>query len=111
MSDTAAVKRQLKIKSGVVQRLAKETKLYAKETTQLVTKKDKLVADGADEWDIKNATKMIEESDKMVIDTKTRLDKAVADLKQLITSAKEESGLAADEELIKAEKTIEEATL
>ncbi|KAF8203982.1 tubulin binding cofactor A [Pholiota molesta] len=103
MSDIAAVRRQLKIKSGVVQRLGKETKLYAKETTQLVTKKDKLVADGADEWDIKNATKMVEESDKMIIDTKTRLDKA--------TSAKEDSGLAADEELIKAEKTIEEATL
>lgn len=72
---------------------------------------------------------MVEESDKMVIDTKTRLDKAIADLKQLIVchlatlqltppdlyylqaSAKEESGLATDEELIKAEKIIEEATL
>jgi len=112
MSDTAAVKRQLKIKSGVVQRLAKETKLYAKETAQIVTKKVKLVADGADEWDIKNATKMVEESEKMVIDTKTRLDKAVLDLKDFIKSAKEESGLAADsEELVNAGKTIDEATL
>ncbi|KAF9486520.1 tubulin binding cofactor A [Pholiota conissans] len=108
MSDIAAVRRQLKIKAGSVQRLAKETGVYAKETEQLIARKDKFIADGAEEWDIKNATKMVDESEKMVVDTKTRLDKAVADLKQLIASAKEETNLAQDEELIKAEKIVEE---
>jgi len=111
MSDIPAVQRQLKIKSGAVQRLAKETKLYRKETGQLETKLGKLVVDGAEEWDIKNATKMVAESQKMILDTTTRLGKAVDDLQALIKSAKEESGFAADdEELLKAEKTVQEAT-
>ncbi|KAF8963870.1 tubulin binding cofactor A [Flammula alnicola] len=112
MSDTAAVQRQLRIKSGMVQRLAKETKLYHKETVLLAVKKAKFIEDEAEEWDIKNATKLVEESEKMVIDTKSRLDKAVEDLKALIKSAKEESGLPAeDAELLKAEKAVEEAAL
>ncbi|KDR85640.1 hypothetical protein GALMADRAFT_234632 [Galerina marginata CBS 339.88] len=109
MSDIPAVKRQLKIKSGVVQRLAKETKLYRKETGQLETKLEKLVADAADEWDVKNARKMVDESNKMILDCTTRLGKAVEDLQALIKSAKEETGLAAtDEDLVKAEQTIQE---
>jgi hypothetical protein len=36
-------------------RLAKETKLYGTETTALEVKKAKFIADGAEEWDIKNA--------------------------------------------------------
>jgi hypothetical protein len=40
-----------------------------------------------------------------------RSNQHLPDLYYLQTSAKEDSGLAADEELIKAEKTIEEATL
>jgi len=111
MSDTAAVQRQLRIKSGVVQRLAKETKLYLKETGQLETKLDKLTADSAEEWDIKNARKMVDESQKMIVDCTTRLGKAVEDLQALVKSAKEDSGLPAeDEELVKAEKTLQEAT-
>jgi len=39
----------------ILHRLAKETKLYDTETTALEAKKAKFVADGAEEWDIKNA--------------------------------------------------------
>ena len=39
----------------VLHRLAKETKLYGTETTALEVKRDKFIADGAEEWDIKNA--------------------------------------------------------
>jgi len=110
MSDIAAIQKQLKIKSGVVQRLAKEAKLYIKETEQLTTRKTKLVADGAEEWDIKNATKMVAESEKMEIDTKTRVDKAIAELKQLVAAAKEEADLKESEALLKAEEAINSAT-
>jgi len=111
MTDIPAIQRQLKIKTGVVQRLSKETKVYRKETTQIEAKVVKLVEDGAEEWDIKNATKMAQESHKMILDATTRLGKAVEDLQALITSAKEESGLAAeDEALLKAEQTLKEAT-
>jgi len=107
MIDPAAVRKQLKIKSSATQRLAKEAKLYATETTALEAKRAKFIADGAEEWDIKNATKMVDESKKMIVDAKTRLEKAVEDLQLLITSAK-----AAEfevEELINAEKIVQEA--
>jgi len=57
MSDTAAVRKQLKIKSSATLRLAKEAKLYVTETTALEAKNAKLIADSAEEWDVKNATK------------------------------------------------------
>jgi len=109
MSDIASVRKQLKIKSGVVQRLTKETGLYRKEVDQLEAKKNKFIADGAEHWDISNATKMTEESKKMIQDTSTRLEKATEDLIALITSAKEKTELASDEELLKAEEILKEA--
>jgi len=112
MSDIPAIRRQLKIKTGVVSRLSKETKVYREETGELETKLNKLKENGADEWDIKNATKMVDESKKMIVDATTRLGKALEDLQALITSAKEESGLATDdEELVNAEKAVQQATV
>ncbi|KAF8167439.1 tubulin binding cofactor A [Crassisporium funariophilum] len=107
MSDLPAIRRQLRIKSGVVSRLTKETTLYRKEAEQLETKRDKFIADGAENWDIGNSTRMAEESRKMVQDTITRLTKAVEDLETLITSAKKEPALAEDEELRKAVEILE----
>ncbi|KAF8807954.1 tubulin binding cofactor A [Phlegmacium glaucopus] len=109
MSDIAAIRRQLRIKSGVVQRLTKENGLYRKEADQLEAKKNKFIADGAEHWDISNATKMTEESKKMIQDTFTRLKKAAEELAALITSAKKETGLINDEELIKAEDILKVA--
>jgi len=108
-NDIAAMRRQLKIQSGVVQRLAKENKLYREEALQLEAKKNKFIADGAEHWDISNATKMMEESQKMILDTSTRLEKAVEGLIALITSAKGEKELTNDEELIKAEGILKVA--
>jgi len=42
MSDIAAIRRQLKIKTGVVSRLSKETKVYREETGELERKLNKL---------------------------------------------------------------------
>ncbi|PPQ77007.1 hypothetical protein CVT25_014824 [Psilocybe cyanescens] len=111
MTDVAALQRQLRIKTGVVQRLHKETKVYLQETTQLETRLAKLTADHAEEWDIKNAGKMVNESKKMILDAAARLEKAVDDLRSVITSTKNESALPADDEtLLKAEEIIKEAT-
>jgi len=107
--DIAAIRRQLKIKSGVVQRLTKENGLYRKEADQLEAKKNKFIADGAEHWDISNATKMMEESKKMIHDTFTRLEKAIEELAGLITSAKGEAELTDDKELIKAEEILKVA--
>jgi len=112
MSDTdIAIRRQLRIKSGVVHRLTKENGLYRKEADQLEAKKNKFIADGAEHWDISNATKMWEESKKMIQDTSTRLEKAAEELATLITSVKKTKLALDDEELIKAEEILKAARL
>ena len=78
MSDTATVKKQLKIKTGAVSRcsvltcrcdlqctdksvasgrLGKERALYTKEEEQLRIKLDKFKEDGAEAWHIKNTVR------------------------------------------------------
>jgi len=84
MSDTAAVRRQLQIKSGATNRLKKEHELYQKELVDQKIKTDRLVADGADEWAIKNSGKMTDESEKMIKDSAARLGKAYGELKDLV---------------------------
>jgi len=106
MSDIdIAIRRQLRIKSGVVHRLTKENGLYREQADQLEAKKNKFIADGAEHWDISNATNMAEESRKMVQDTSTRLEKAAEELATLITSVKTKLAVD-DEELIKAEEIL-----
>ncbi|GLB35740.1 putative tubulin binding cofactor A [Lyophyllum shimeji] len=109
MSDLAAARRQLAIKSGVVKRLAKEHALYKKEAEEQQRKLDKFIADGAEAWDIKNATRMMEEANKMIVDSANRLGKAAGELKDLIDAGKANPELAHDEELLKAEKILEES--
>ncbi|KAJ6601370.1 tubulin binding cofactor A-domain-containing protein [Mycena vulgaris] len=111
MSDIPALRRQLKIKAGATSRLKKEHELYQKELVDQKLKKDKLIADGAEEWDIKNAGRMEDESEKMIKDSAARLGKAYGELRDLIVSAKKEPALAQDEEFLKAEGILEEAAL
>ncbi|KAJ6520294.1 tubulin binding cofactor A-domain-containing protein [Mycena sanguinolenta] len=108
MSDTAALRRQLKIKSGVTNRLKKELELYQKELVDQKIKTDKLIAAGAEEWDIKNSGKMTDESEKMIKDATERLAQAYHELRQLVVSAKENPDLAQDEDFLKAEGILEE---
>ncbi|KAJ7492175.1 tubulin binding cofactor A-domain-containing protein [Mycena latifolia] len=111
MSDIPALRRQLKIKAGATARLKKEYELYQKELVDQKLKKDRLVADGAEEWDIKNAGKMEDESEKMIKDATTRLAKVYGELRDLVVSAKKEPALAQDEEFLKAEGILEETAL
>jgi tubulin-specific chaperone A len=106
MSDPASLRRQLKIKSGVATRLLKEHNMYRKEAEDQQRKLDKFVADGAEEWDIKNATRMMEESNKMIKDSSERLGNAVEDLRAIVLSAKKEPALAEDQDLLKAEEAL-----
>ncbi|KAH6916661.1 tubulin binding cofactor A [Coprinopsis sp. MPI-PUGE-AT-0042] len=108
--DPPAIKKQLKIKTGVIQRLIKENALYKKEIEQGVLKRDKFIAEGAEEWDIKNAGKLIEESEKMVKDTATRLAAGVSDLRALVLGVRERGDMNEDEELLKAEEALETAS-
>jgi len=111
MSDPASIRRQLKIKTGVTERLTKEHKLYRKETEVQQRKRDKLIADGAEDWDIKNAGKMLDESNKMILDSADRLEKAVADLRDLIVAAKKDPAMAGASELERAETAANDSGL
>ncbi|EUC66286.1 tubulin-binding cofactor A [Rhizoctonia solani AG-3 Rhs1AP] len=82
--DIDNVRRQMKIKTGSVKRLWKEHNLYRQEALQLKVKHDKLVADGADEYDIKNAKKIWDEGEKMISDSENRLAKAIIELRELV---------------------------
>ncbi|KAI0309201.1 tubulin binding cofactor A [Amylostereum chailletii] len=82
-ADLETTRRQLKIKSGVAKRLVKENGLYRKELVEATVKVDKLRAEGVEGWDINNATKMMQESEKMVKDASVRMGKAVGDLRDL----------------------------
>ncbi|KAJ8518795.1 hypothetical protein ONZ45_g4197 [Pleurotus djamor] len=96
----------------ILNRLLKEHNSYRQEAQDQQLKLDKYKADvTAEEWDIKNATRMLEESNKMVVDSASRLGKAVADLRELVTSAKTIPELAQDEELLKAEETLANASV
>ncbi|KAF9451382.1 tubulin binding cofactor A [Macrolepiota fuliginosa MF-IS2] len=107
MSEIAAIQKQLRIKSGVVRRYEKETLLYRNEVEALGKKLDKFIAEKAEDWDIKNTKRMIEESEKMIIDTKNRMDKATGELKDLVEQVKDRSELAGSEELGNAQQLIE----
>lgn len=77
---------------------------------------------------MRNQRRMLEESEKMIVDATTRLGKAVQDLRQLIVcpphcafregdptliqiTAQKDPGLADDEQLLKAEEELATATL
>ncbi|KAI0783348.1 tubulin binding cofactor A [Abortiporus biennis] len=84
MSDATSLHRLLKIKAGAAKRLMKENRLYQKEEESLKQKLDKFIADGAENWDIKNTRNMMEESHRLVEDTAKRLGGATQDLREAI---------------------------
>ncbi|KAH0837956.1 tubulin binding cofactor A [Lanmaoa asiatica] len=105
-----AVQRQLKIKVGAAKRLLKEHNLYKKEAEDHHRKLDRIVAENGEEWDIKNARRLFEESQRMIKDTGDRLQKAIQELKTLIDSVKSSPEFSEDKELLEAEKDLTEAT-
>ncbi|CAL1694220.1 unnamed protein product [Somion occarium] len=111
MSDKTTIHRQLRIKTGTAKRLFKEHLSYQKEEEQLKRKLDKFIADGAEDWDIKNTRNMMEESNKLVKDTSKRLGGAVQDLRELLVGTEKDPELASDEEVLKAKEVLEEVSV
>lgn len=105
--DAAATRRKLKIQAGVAKRVFKEHEIYGNEVVENKIKLDKLRAEGEEDWGVRNAAKLVEESKKMVVNTDQRLRKAVEDLRDVIVLAKKDPAFAEDEELMKAEEVFE----
>ena len=97
-------KRQLKIRTGVVKRLDKEKKSYEKEAVQLEEKVAKMRSEGRDEYEIKKAVEVLEESRMMVPDCQKRLTAAIEELKTLVQAQQE---LSQTEEFKAAQEQLE----
>jgi len=111
-SEKLAVQRQLKIKLGAAKRLLKEHNLYRKEAEEHERKVDRKVSENGEEWDIKIAKRLLEESRRMIEDTGDRLEKAVQELKPLVDTVKSRPEFFEGVEgLLEAEKELEEANV
>uniref|UniRef100_A0A8C3S2F5 Tubulin-specific chaperone A n=1 Tax=Chelydra serpentina TaxID=8475 RepID=A0A8C3S2F5_CHESE len=78
--------RQIKIKTGVVRRLAKEKVMYEKEAKQQEEKIEKMKAEASEDYGIKKQIEILQESRMMIPDCQRRLEAAHADLSQLLVS-------------------------
>ncbi|XP_071964574.1 tubulin-specific chaperone A-like [Antedon mediterranea] len=101
--------RQLKIKTGVLKRCAKEKIMYQKEGEQIAEKIEKMKADNKDEYDIKKQMEVLAESKMMIPDCTKRIEAAYSDLEQLIEECK--TDFAETEELQAAAKQLSEVTV
>ncbi|KAI9457452.1 tubulin binding cofactor A-domain-containing protein [Lactarius psammicola] len=113
MNNTEATRKQLKIKSGVVKRYHKEIALYNAEVMENKKRLESATpaaGSGEESWDVKNAKSLIRESENMVRDTAVRLERAVGELGDLVKSAKGNSELEKDAELLHSEAVLAAAT-
>jgi len=94
--------REIKIKSGVVKRLAKEKGMYEKEAEEVQAKLNKMKADDPDDYMIKKQQELLEESRCMIPDCKRHLDKAWDELSKLM----EDNDNLRDTEEYKVARTI-----
>ncbi|EFN88956.1 tubulin-specific chaperone A [Harpegnathos saltator] len=98
--------RTLKIKTGVVKRLAKEKVTYEKEAAQQRERIQKLKDQDKDGYDIRKQEEVLQESLMMVPDCQRRLVKAFEELKKILDT---EQDLKELEDYIEAEKVLQEA--
>ncbi|CAK9825425.1 Tubulin-specific chaperone A [Anthophora retusa] len=98
--------RILKIKTGVVKRLAKEKVMYEKEAEKQRERIEKLKEQDKDCYDIKKQEEVLQESLMMVPDCQRRLVKAFEELKKILET---EQDLKEIEDYIEAEKVLKEA--
>ncbi|XP_028038014.1 tubulin-specific chaperone A [Bombyx mandarina] len=98
--------RQIKIKTGVVKRIAKEKVVYEKEAELQKNRIQRIKDEGQDEHNIRKQEEVLQESLMMVPDCQRRLIKAYTDLK---TTLETEQDLKEHEEYITAEQVLKDA--
>ncbi|XP_029025616.1 tubulin-specific chaperone A [Betta splendens] len=100
--------RQIKIKTGIVKRLAKEEIAYITEAKQQEQKVERLKAEAGDDYVIKKQMEVLQESRMMIPDCHRRLAIAHADLVQLLET---EEDLAESEEFKEAKNVLDSVKL
>lgn len=98
----------IRIKTGVVKRLAKEKVMYEKESQQQRERIEKLKNQGKDEYDIRKQEEVLQESLMMVPDCQRRLIKAFEELKNILNNEKD---LEETEEYVASMTVLKEAEL
>jgi len=101
------LKRQVKVKTGVVKRLRKELAMYEQEKVQNEKRVDEMRANGADTYDIRQAERVADESAMMIPDCKVRFEAAFSDLKSLAEAEKENVEINGTEEYKLALEALE----
>lgn len=76
--------RSLQVKTSSCRRLLKELQSYEKEVTKEAEKTDKMIASGADPYDIKQQQNVLGESRMMIPDSRKRIEATAADLQTLL---------------------------
>ncbi|XP_070706699.1 tubulin-specific chaperone A [Pempheris klunzingeri] len=100
--------RQIKIKTGIVKRLAKEEIAYKNEAKQQEEKVERLKAEAGDDYVIKKQMEVLQESRMMIPDCHRRLTIAHADLLQLLET---EEDLGESEEYKEARNILDSVKL
>ncbi|XP_041666212.1 tubulin-specific chaperone A [Cheilinus undulatus] len=100
--------RQIKIKTGIVKRLAKEEIAYKTEAKQQEEKIERLKAEEGDDYVIKKQMEVLQESKMMIPDCHRRLTMAHADLVQLLET---EADLEETEEYKEARNILDSVKL
>ncbi|KAG7300089.1 hypothetical protein JYU34_015628 [Plutella xylostella] len=98
--------RQIKIKTGVVKRIAKETTVYEKEAELQKIRVQKTKDEGRDEHDVRKQEEVLQEALMMVPDCQRRLVKAFLDLKNILET---EQDLKENEDYITAQQVLKDA--
>lgn len=83
------VVRQLKIKTGSVNRIVKDHMSYKKEKTQLEEKIEKMKADGTEEGVIKRYEQDLADTIAVIPSLKTKIEDAIAALEEVTGAAEE----------------------
>ncbi|KAG8193235.1 hypothetical protein JTE90_005582 [Oedothorax gibbosus] len=102
--------KQIRIKTGVVKRLAKEKVMYEKEAVKEKEKLEKMQASGEDSYVIRKQEEVIKESMMMIPDTARRYQMAYNELQEILDNEQElvecAEYQAAQEVLRESSKTV-----
>nr|CAH0100607.1 unnamed protein product [Daphnia galeata] len=96
--------KQIRIKTGVVNRIAKEKQSYETETETEKNRLLKFKENGGDSHILRKQEEVIQESAMMITDCQKRLTAAYADLKAVLENEKD---LSETEEFQNASKALE----
>ncbi|KAI9105957.1 tubulin-specific chaperone A [Phlyctochytrium arcticum] len=104
--------KQLKVQTGALKRINKDLLYYKKEYAAQEARIAKLVADGADEHDVRKQQEVLEETNQMLPDCRRRITSAHNDLLSTLNQITKVNDVdLSSEEIVAARAAIDETDL